>query len=294
MKPCGICAGAWRGSARPAQPSETPMSLTDKRVSLPEAVAVIQPGMTIAFGGVTLYRRPFAFAFQMVQQLKPDRDWALNLLCFTAGIESDILVGAGLVDSVRTCYFGFEIFGLAPHFTVSASQGTLRVIEESEASLAYGIRASMAGVGFMPSTAWQGTELFDLRPDVRSVVDPYSGETLTAFPAIACDLAVIHALVADKSGNAHIGDNQGLDPELVLVAEHVVVTAERVVDSLDRAEIVAPVVRAVVEVPDGAWPTSCHPYYPIDGLAILSYLEAAGTPQYPELLESWEAHMASR
>lgn len=263
------------------------MSLTDKRVSLPDAVTLVQPGMTVAFGGITLYRRPFAFALQMVQQLKANQDWALNLLCFTASIESDILVGAGLVESVRTCYFGFETFGLAPHFTASASDGRLRVIEESEASLAYGIRASMAGVGFLPSTAWQGTELFDLRPDVKTVIDPYSGETLTAFPAITCDLAVVHALVADKSGNAHIGDNQGLDPELALVADLVVVTAERVVESLDKAEIVAPVIEAVVEVPNGAWPTSCHPSYPVDGLAILAYLEAAGTPEYPELLASW-------
>lgn len=270
------------------------MSQIDKRITLRDAVALVRPGMTIAFGGVTLYRRPFAFSLEMVERLDPKVDGALNLLCFTAGIESDILVGAGLVASVRTCYFGLEIFGLAPHFTEQANQGTLHIIEESEASLAYGIRAALAGVGFMPSSAWQGTDLLELRPDVRSVVDPYSGETLTAFPAIHCDLAVIHALVADKSGNAQIGGNQGVDPDLALISDQVVLTAEQLVESLDSADIVAPVVDAVVEVPYGAWPTSCHPAYPLDGEAILDYIEAAGTSEYRTLLASWRRRGRSR
>jgi len=118
----------------------------------------------------------------------------LTLLSFTAGLESDILVGASMVATIRTCYFGLEAFGLAPNFTAAASQGTLNIIEESEASLAFGLRASLAGVGFMPSHAWQGTDLPKLRPDVKTVMDPYSGEMLTAFPAIGCDVAVIHAL----------------------------------------------------------------------------------------------------
>lgn len=264
------------------------MSLTDKRVSLGEAVEVVQPGMQIALGGVTLYRRPVAYCLSMIDQLGEEFVGTLELVCFTGGIESDLLLGAGMVASVRTCYFGLETFGFAPHFTDQAGRGSLRVIEESEASLAYGIRASLAGVGFMPSGAWQGTELFRLRPDVKSVIDPYTGETLTAFPAVGCDLAVIHALVADKTGNAQIGGNQGLDPELALVADRVIVTAEQVVEALDQAEIVAPLVDAVVEAPGGAWPTSCHPLYPVDGEAILHYIETAGTDDYPELISSWQ------
>ena len=89
-------------------------------------------------------------------------------------------------------------------FTAAANAGQLRVIEETEASLAFGIRARLAGVGFMPSTAWLGTDLLALRPDVQTVRDPYSGETLVAFPPCRCDVAVIHALVADRCGNARL------------------------------------------------------------------------------------------
>jgi glutaconate CoA-transferase subunit A len=261
----------------------------DKRMSMAEAVRLVpETGATVAFGGVTLYRRPMAFALALLRQhaaLGAPRD--LTLLNFTAGVESDILVGAGMVGRVRTCYFGLEVFGLAPHFTTAAGRGEVEVIEESEASLALGLRARLGGVGFMPSTAWTGTDMFKLRPDVRTVFDPYSGDELTAFPALSADIAVLHALEADPEGNASLGAHLGLDRELALVADRVIVTAEKIVPRLDRAEIIAPVVSAVVEAPGGAWPTSCHPLYPLDGLAILSYTEQVGQDSYPRFLDGW-------
>jgi len=96
-------------------------------------------GCRLAFGGVTLYRRPMAFTLALLarhSQESTPRD--LTLLCFTAGLESDILVGAGMVSKVRTCYFGLEGFGLAPHFTTAAGDGTIEIIEETEASFAFG------------------------------------------------------------------------------------------------------------------------------------------------------------
>ena len=261
----------------------------DKRIALSEAVELIPTSNAkLAFGGITLYRRPVAFSLQLLRQYQDQgAPSEIELICFTAGIESDLLVGAGMVKAVRSCYFGLEIFGLAPFFTSAAGEGSIRIIEETEASLAFGLRAQMAGVGFMPSTAWQGTDLLKLRPDVKSIEDPYSGETLTAFPAIAPDVAVIHALKADRSGNAIIGGNQGVDRELSLVSNQVIVTAEEIVDELDHADIIGIVVDAVVEAPHGAWPTSCHPLYALDGFAILEYTDAAGSEAYSELLGRW-------
>jgi glutaconate CoA-transferase subunit A len=261
----------------------------DKRLSLEEAAGLVaEDGCRLALGGVTLYRRPMAFALALVaRHARQGTPKNLTLLSFTGGLESDILVGAGMVTRIRSCYFGLEAFGLAPHFTAAAGQGRIEIVEESEASLAFGLRATLAGVGFMPSTAWRGTDLPRLRPDVKTVVDPYSGEELTAFPAVTCDVAVIHALEADPDGNATIGGNWGVDLELALAADTVVVTADKLVARLDRADILGPAVRAVVEAPGGAWPTSCHPLYPLDGLAVLDYTEAAGTDTYPQLLSAW-------
>jgi glutaconate CoA-transferase subunit A len=211
----------------------------------------------------------------------------LNLFAMTAGVESDILLGAKMVRSIRTCYFGLEAFGLAPHFTAMAASGDLEIVDETEASIAFGLRATLAGVGFMPSRAWQGTELFNVRPDVKVIQDPYNGEQLTAFPAIPIDVAVIHALEADPSGNALIGGNLGVDRELALAADRVIVTAEELTPRLERTDILGPAVTAVVEIPKGAWPTSCHPLYPLDGEALLRYTESAGGEEYPHLIDSW-------
>lgn len=266
--------------------------MVDKRVSMMEAVSMIpKQGASLALGGVTLYRRPMAFALALLGEFtRNGAPGDLTLLCFTAGLESDILVGGGLVSKVRSCYFGLEAFGLAPHFTQAAGEGKIEIVEETEASLAFGIRAALAGVGFMPSVAWIGTDLPRLRPDVKTVVDPYSGETLTAFPAIRCDVAVIHALEADPQGNAAIGGNMGVDPDLALVAETVIVTTERVVPRLEKADLIGPAVDAVVEAPGGAWPTSCHPLYPLDGEATLKFTETAGTEAYAEMLADWFRH----
>lgn len=251
-----------------------------KQISLQEAVALVPSGGTLALGGLTLYRRPMAFTRALLRHFQASAaPGDLTLLAFTAGLESDLLVGAGLVARVRTCYFGLEIFGLAPMFTYCANRGEIEIIEESEASLALGLRANLAGIGFMPARAWRGTDLPRLRPDVRTVVDPYSGEELMAFPAIYPDVAVIHALQADPEGNALIGDNKGVDEELSLAAGTVIVTAEEIVPELDKADLVAPCVHAVVHTPQGAAPTSCHPRYPLDGNALLEYAEKVSDPQ---------------
>ena len=188
---------------------------------------------------------------------------------------------------MRTCYFGLEIFGLAPMFTYRAGRGEIEIIEESEASIAAGLRAQMAGIGFMPARAWLGTDLPRLRPDVKTVIDPYSGEELMAFPAIQPDVAVIHALQADVEGNAIIGKNRGVDEEHTVSSQRVIITAEEIVPRLQSVDITAPFVHAVVHAPQGALPTSCHPLYALDGKAVLDYTDRVSDDH------SFQAYLAS-
>ena len=254
------------------------MGSSSKVISLAEAVQWVHDDQTLALGGMTLYRRPVGFVRALLQQ-RP-RPQNLTLLTFTAGLESDMLVGTGVVTQTRTCYFGLEIFGLAPMFTAAASTGQLHIIEESEYSLAAGLRAQMGGLGFMPGRAWVGTDMLTIRPDVQTITDPYTGETLVAFPAIACDVAVIHVLKADKMGNAVLGGNPTIDAELSLVAKTVILTAEEIVDKLEAPiDLSGLAVTGVVHLPQGAWPTSCYPLYPLDGPEILRYITACHAGQ---------------
>ena len=259
--------------------------MIDKTTSLAAAIDLVHDNDTIGLGGMTLYRRPVAFVRALIQRRPPSQN--LTLLAFTAGLAADMLVGAGLVSRTRTCYFGLETFGLAPMFTQAAGQGQLTIVEESEASIANGLRAQMAGVGFMPSRAWQGTDMFRVRPDVQHLADPYTGATLTAFPAIGCDVAVIHVLKADRGGNSRLGGNPTIDVELATIARRVIMTAEEVVDELDApVDIPGLPVTAVVHAPHGAWPTSCYPLYPLDGEEILNYISACNAGKFESYVKN--------
>jgi len=258
--------------------------VTDKVMTIQEAARLVQPGDTLALGGMTLYRRPVAFVRELIRQGTGD----LTLLALTAGYESDLLVGAGLVSRVRTCYFGLEVFGLAPMFTQLATAGQVEVIEETEASIAFGLRAALAGVGFMPGQGWLETDLLRVRPDVQLVDDPYSQRSYAAFPAIHPDVAVIHARAADRSGNALLGGNLAVDWELSLAAKKTIVTAERVVERLEgQANLLGPYVNAIVEAPQGAHPTSCYPDYPLTSEEILDYVEACAAGRFEEYLKEF-------
>lgn len=255
-------------------------------INVNQLVEHVEDGMTLALGGMTLHRRPVAFVRALLQRRSIPRD--LTLLSFTAGIECDLLVGAECVTQVRTAYFGLQEFGLAPMFTQAAQSGQLRVIEETEASLVHGLRASIAGVPSMASTAWQGTDLLRLRPDVKTINDPYSDETLTAFPAIPVDVAVLHALAVDNDGNVLLNNNLGIDLELVYAADTVLVTVERQVDVLEKSAdtviLPAPGADWVAIVPQGASPTACYPDYRMRGEVIMRYVEYCNAGRFDEFV----------
>jgi len=263
----------------------------DKRITIEQAANLLNSGEMLALGGFTLYRRPMSFVRALIRRYQNTGEpKGLTLLAFTAGFESDLLLGAGMVSRIRTCYFGLEIFGLAPMFTYLSNRGAVEVIEETEASLACGLRAQMANIGFIPARGWLGTDLPKLRPDVRTVKDPYSGEELVAFPAIHPDLAVIHALQGDTHGNAVIGGNKGVDLDLAMTARKVVVTAEEIVDKLDQADLVSPIISHITPAPGGASPSSCHPLYPLEGNILLKYTEMVSDPvSFQKFLEMWLA-----
>ncbi|MCC6802142.1 MAG: CoA transferase subunit A [Anaerolineae bacterium] len=255
-------------------------------ISLDDAAALVQDAHTLALGGFTIYRRPVGFVRALLR--RDSRPSDLTLLCFTAGFESDLLVGAGCVKTVRSVYFGLESFGFAPMFTEKANRAEIEICEETESSIAMGIRAQTAGVSFMPSTAWIGTDLPALRPDVKQIADPYTGEPLMAFPAISVDVAVLHGLAGDDDGSILINNNLGIDLELLEVADTVIVTVERRVERLERTTdgllIPAPGATHIALAPRGAYPTSCYPDYPVSGGEFMRYVDACNAGKFEDYL----------
>jgi glutaconate CoA-transferase subunit A len=154
-----------------------------------------------------------------------------------------------------------------------------------------GLRAATAGIDFMPSHAWVGTDLPALRPDVQTITDPYSGEPLTAFPRIELDVAVLHALEADRHGNVKLNNNLAIDLELVYTAKTVIVTFERWVEQVEKSAdgmvIPAPGADIIALAPRGAWPTSCYPLYPVGGGELMRYIDACNAGAFAHYLATF-------
>ena len=118
---------------------------------------------------------------------------------------------------------------------------------------------------------YTGTDLPKHSSAIKPITCPFTGETLTAVPALRPDVAIIHAQRADRDGNVQLWGLTGVQKEAVLAAERSLVTVEEIVDELDPRPnaVVLPswVVTAVAEVPGGARPSYAHDYYERDNAA---------------------------
>ena len=263
------------------------MNGQNKILSLDDAVNLIKDNTFLALGGFTLYRRPTKFILQF---LKKNTAKNLNVLTFTAGIETDLLVGFERVNTIRTCYAGLEIFGFAPMFKKFAEQKKIRIIEETEASICFGLRASLADVDFMPGKGWFNTDMLKLRPEVQVVKSPYSEKHYVAYPRIDPEICVLHAQNVDKDGNAQLIGNLAIDRELALASKTTIVTAENIVETdkliPDKVSIPGCAVKYIVHVPNGAKPTSCYPFYNVNGEWLLRYIESCYYDKMKEYISS--------
>jgi glutaconate CoA-transferase subunit A len=257
----------------------------DKVTSMAEALEPVVDGGVLALGGFTLYRRPVAAVRALI-----DRGVAgLTLIDYIGGFEADILVGSGCVDVVRSCYVGLEILGLAPMYRRMVAEGSIRAIPETEATVAYGLRAARARSDFLPARIWAGTEMLAARDDLQLVTSPYSGVEYVAVPAIHPDVTIVHAPMADAVGNAVLGGQLAVDVDLAAASAYTILTTEAVVstEEIERqgADLLGGWVDAVVEVPRGAWPTSCHPNYAVDLECIADYVQACRAGEFDEFLK---------
>lgn len=255
--------------------------MLDKRTGLREALAAVRDGHRVALGGMTLYRRPVAAALALAAAGRAD----LEIVTLTGGMETDLLIGAGCVRRVRSCYTGLEVVGFAPHFTRRVQEGTLELVEETEYTLSYAVQAATMRVPFLPMRGeLVRTDLMKVRPDLKTFACPLTGATLIAVPALCVDVAILHATAADRFGNCNLQGQLALDPHLPTVADVTIVTAERIVETDELLAMTGGMqlsglfVTHVVDAPGGSLPTSCVPHHRLDVTAVLDYADAAADP----------------
>ena len=257
----------------------------DKRISLDDFVASLQPGTRIAFGGGGIQRKPLAAAAAIARRGVGQ----LDLVSYLGGPEVDLLIGLGLAQRLAFAFVGFDAYGLAPCFRAAREAGTLPVVEYSEATMLAAFEAGAKNLPFLPTRFALGTDIVDTPTAPFKLLQcPFTGETLLGVPALRPDVAVVHVSMADRAGNAVIASDAYTDTLLVRAARHTVLTAERVVDDLpaDQSRRQAFISRlwvdAVIEAPRGAGMTAMFPDYRFDLPRLLQYQRNACNRQWLE------------
>jgi glutaconate CoA-transferase, subunit A len=136
------------------------------------------------------------------------------------------------------------------------------------------------GLPFMPVRGVIGTDYTRIRPEFKTIANPYGDDEILVVPAVSPDVALIHAFKADPLGNCIV--NSSIDDALLArAAKSVIVSAEVIVEteelkSSHRGNFVSRVhVDAVVHLPGGAFPTHCGSLYRADMEALHGYITAA-------------------
>jgi glutaconate CoA-transferase subunit A len=186
----------------------------------------------------------------------------LRLLCVPqAGLQADLLIGAGCVESVETSAITLGEFGAAPRFTAAVRSARVRIIDATCPAVYAGLQAGQKGIPFMPLRGIVGSDLIERRSDWRIIDNPFADhDRIVAVAAIVPDVALFHAKAADRYGNVFLGrDRDGL--LLAHASRRTLVTVERLLegnlledDARSGAVLPSIYVTQIAVAPGATWP----------------------------------------
>lgn len=246
---------------------------TDKRVQRSEALEGIKNGASILIGGWGPTRKPMTLIHAIAQSSLQD----LTVLSY-AGMDLDLLIRA---EKVKTAIYGFVSYegapGSADNFKRARQEGLVEMKELSEYMFFAQFKAAAERLPFYPTRSGLGSDILSVNPEIKTIQDPYTNQTLVAVPAFTPDVAVLHVNEADERGNCRIIGDPYFDPVFARAADRVIVTAERIVQTgqIRESSILGCWVDRVVEAPRGAWPGACYPDYEISEKGFKAYGAAA-------------------
>ncbi len=226
-------------------------------VSLHDALADhVHDGDSVALEGFT-HLIPFAAGHELLRQGRRE----LELIRMTPDVLYDQMIGLGAARKLVFSYGGNPGVGSLHRFRDAIEHGWPRPIEIEEHSHAGMANRYAAGAARLPCAIMRGYAGTDLvgRTRVAEVRCPFTGERLTAVPALNPDVAIVHAQEADRAGNVQLWGIPGVQKEAILASARAVVTVERIVDALvpRPGGIIIPgwVIDAVALAPGGSRPS---------------------------------------
>lgn len=242
-----------------------------------DVVSRVEDGQTVAIGGFVTANHPMLLVRELIRQGKRN----LTLIgSATAGLEVDLLLGAGVVGKLIAPYCGAELYApVGSCFRTLVETGQVKLWESSEYILYAGLQARAMGQEFFAWRGGIGSSIPELNPDLKVFTSPLGdGKEYIAVPAIPVDWTFLHVGAADKYGNGqHPGARFG-DRIMARAADRVALTTERVVtnDEIRRNPLMTsvPYADAVVEAPYGSHPYASHGYYAEDAEHLEQYIAA--------------------
>ena len=244
-------------------------------VPLAQAIADhVQSGDSVALEGFT-HLIPFAAGHEIIRQ----RLTNLTLIRMTPDLIYDQMIGCGCARRLVFSWGGNPGVGSLHRLRDAVERGwpaPLEIEEHSHAAMANAYAAGAAGLPFAVFRGYQGSDLVAVNPRIRAITCPFTGEALTAVPALRPDVAIVHAQKADRRGNVLVAGIIGVQKEAVLAAGRAIATVEEIVDDLGTTgtnAVVLPswTLRAVALAPGGARPSYAHGYYPRDNAFYLAW-----------------------
>jgi glutaconate CoA-transferase, subunit A len=235
--------------------------------SLKEAVAgLVHDGAAVSLEGFT-HLIPFAAGHEVIRQQRRN----LTLIRMTPDLVYDQMIGMGSASRLVFSWGGNPGVGSLHRFRDAIQTGwplPLEIEEHSHADMAARYQAGASGLPFAVMRGYVGSDLPKYNKKIQSITCPFTGEVLTATPALNPDVTIIHAQKADRKGNVLVYGIIGVQKEAALAAKKVIVTVEEIVDSLDApvnaCVLPAWIVSCVCHVPGGAHPSYAHGYYKRD------------------------------
>jgi glutaconate CoA-transferase, subunit A len=223
---------------------------------------LVRDGDTVALEGFT-HLIPHAAGHEIIRQGRRD----LHLVRMTPDVVYDQLIGAGCARRLTFSWGGNPGVGSLHRFRDAVENAwphALELAEHSHAGMACRYAAGASGLPFGVLRGYAGTDLAARTSEIRPIECPFTGERLTAVPALNPDVGIIHAQQADRSGNVMMWGLVGVQKECVLASRRAIATVEELVDELvpRPGAVVLPgwVIDTVCEVPGGAHPSYAMGY----------------------------------
>ncbi len=257
-----------------------------KRITMEQAVELVQDGSSITFSGFTIWRRPIAFIFEMIRQQKK----GLHLVEVNGGPHTEFLVGAGCLDIWESCWVGHELYGkYGANLSRKVGNKEILVEDYSHAEMMFRFAAAACGAPYAVTQTSLGTDIHN--PDYNMLgkagkrdgkriakqkyiftEDPfYDAGSLVLVPAVKVDIAILCVQQVGEEGTVRVNGQYYSDPEACRAADKTIIVAEEIVPEsylrrdADHNLIPSFEVDHIVECPFGAHPTGMFGKYDVDG-----------------------------